>query len=51
MINIVEDIELTDLVKTNPNYLDIVKNIPDDVTIKVERLPEGAGTFSQGTIQ
>lgn len=51
MINIVEDIELTDLVKTNPNYLDIVKNIPDDVTIKVERLPEGDGTFSQGTIQ
>ena len=51
MINIIEDIELTELVRTSPNYLDTVKDIPDNVALDVERIPEGNGTFSQGTIQ
>lgn len=51
MINIVEDIELTELVRTNPNYLDTLKDIPDNVTLEVEKILEGNGTFSQGTIQ
>lgn len=51
MINIIEDIELTELVRTSPNYLDTVKDIPDNVALDVERIPEGNGTFNQGTIQ
>lgn len=51
MINIIEDIELTELVRTSPNYLDTVKDIPDNVALDVERISEGNGTFSQGTIQ
>ena len=51
VINIVEDIDLTSYKRDDSGYLDTARVVPGEVDIDVERVENGNGTFSSGTIQ
>lgn len=51
VINVVEDIDLTSYKRDDSGYLDTARVVPGEVDIDVERVENGNGTFSSGTIQ